>query len=140
MKKQLVSILLASAVISSPVYGESLAAALKPGCVMKETVSVNISFNQKTPSFKEAKAKFDEQMKSIEQYAKQQELKKFDKQSMNYNIYSQMDNNSPAYQLSGNVQYQLDNADEAFKFAEFLTAQKFQVNLNSNAYKQGNCN
>ncbi len=127
-----------SAMLVTPAYAEIN--GMKPGCVMKENVTVGINFNHKVPSIKEAKVKFDEQTKSIEQYAKQQELKKFEKQSMNYNIYTQNEYNQPVYQLSGSISYQLDNADEAFKFADFLTQQKFQVNVSSNAYRQGNCN
>jgi hypothetical protein len=136
MKKTILTI--AIAVLAMPAHAEITAAPA--GCVLKENVTVGINFNHKVPSIKEAKVKFDEQTKAIEQFAKQQELKKFEKQSMNYNIYTQMEYNQPTYQLSGSVQYQMDNSEEAFKFAEFLTQQKLQVSVNSNAYRQGNCN
>ncbi len=135
--KTMMTVMALAAMFAAPAFAET---PLPAGCTMKENVTVGINFNHKVPTIKEAKAKFDEQSATIEQFAKQQELKKFEKQNMNYNIYTQNEYNQPVYQLNGSVSYMLSNADEAFKFAEFLTTQKFQVTLNSNSYKQGNCN
>jgi hypothetical protein len=66
-------------------------------------------------------------------------MKKFDLQSLNYNINSNYNNGSQGYQLNGSASYQVGNADEAFKLAEFLTQQKFNVSVNGNSYRNGMC-
>ena len=113
--------------------------AMMPCGQMQENATINISFNIRAQSFADAKAKFDEKIKQVADFAKQQDVKKFDQQSLNYNVNSQNNNfndgsNQPSYQLSGNAGYQLDSADSAFKLAEFLTQQKFQVNVNVNKF------
>lgn len=109
------------------------------GCVLKETVSVGVNFNMPAQTMTEAKAKFENTMKQIEDYAVSQKLEKLEPQSMNYNIYAQNNGMDKSYQVSGNVQYQMPSSDMAFKFAEFLEKQKMNVNINANAYRQGNC-
>ncbi|MFO0389067.1 MAG: hypothetical protein ACK502_05015 [Alphaproteobacteria bacterium] len=110
------------------------------GCVMKENVSVGINFNMIATSMAEAKVKYDNSMKQISDYAAELKIEKLEPQSMNYNIYAQNNGAEKNYQVSGNVQYQMTSSDMAFKFAEFLEKQKMNVNINSNSYRQGNCN
>ena len=110
------------------------------GCEMKENVSVGINFNMTADSMMEAKAKFDDKMKQIADYAAQQKIEKLDMQSMNYNIYTQNNGTDKNYQVSGNVQYQMPSSDMAFKFGEFLEKQKMNVNISANSYRHGNCN
>lgn len=110
------------------------------GCEMKENLSVSVNFNMKADSLMEAKAKFDDRMKQVADYAAQQKIENLEVQSMNYNIYSDVNNSEKTYQINGNVQYQMKSSDMAFKFAEFLEKQKMNVNINSNSYRQGNCN
>lgn len=136
--KQLFFALASLCIISAPATAKSIVA--NRGECMQENVSLNINFNIPAESFKQAKAKFDEKMKQVEDFSKQQKLTKFELQSMNYNInpqnYNGMQNN---FQLNGNMSYQLDSFDSAVKMGEFLTEQKFQVSLNANSYKNGNC-
>jgi uncharacterized protein YggE len=153
MKKELL-ILLVGSVLALPAYAASeekvLPAAknitrLMPHHCMQETVSLSVNFNIKAKSFTDAKAKFDDKMKQIADFAKQQQVDKFEPQSMNYNINPQQvgyEDGVPViggYQLSGNASYQLKSADVAFKLGEFLTQQKFQVSINVNKYNNGAC-
>ncbi len=139
MRKLLLATIL-TAFLTQPAHATKVAAGILPGgCVMVETISLGINFNIMAATLMEAKAKFDEKMQQISNFAKKMEIDKFEPQSMNYNIYSQQNNNMSSYQLNGSAQYQLKSADVAFKFAEFLEKEKFTVNVNSNSYRQGNC-
>jgi hypothetical protein len=115
-------------------------------CTLKENVSLTVSFNRRVKSFSEAKSIFDEQMKKVEDFAVQQKIGKLVVQSQNYNVSAQPVGYSPDgvpdsynYQVNGSVNYLMHSADAAFKFGEFLTQNKIQVSLSSNAYRQGNC-
>ena len=125
--------------------------AIMPGggmeCTMKETVSINVQYNFRANSFAEAKKMFDEQNAKVTDFAKKQNVAKFELQNQNYNIYAQPQNYGPdgqpqsfIYQVNGSSAYVMDSADAAFKFAEFLNQNKIQVGMNSNSYRQGNCN
>lgn len=111
----------------------------------QENVTLTVTFNLKAKSFSEAKTKFDEKMKQIVEYAKQQHIEPFEPQSLNYNINAMQiayDEGGPiigGYQLSGNTSYKLDNTDAALKLGEFLAGQKIQVGMNVNQYKNANC-
>lgn len=131
----IVSLFLAMPVLADKMIGVARASQ----CGLQEQVSISISFNLTAENFMQAKAKYDEKMQSISDYAKKQNMKKFDLQSLNYNINSNYNNNTPNYQLSGSANYQVGSSDEAFKFAEFLTQQKFNVSVNGNSYKNGAC-
>lgn len=132
--------LAACLLLSLPAYAERTAGGnISAQCGLQEQVSISISFNLFADSFTQAKAKYDEKMQLIADYAKKQNMKKFDLQSQNYNINSNYNNNSQGYQLSGSANYQVGNSDEAFKFAEFLAGQKFNVAVNGNSYKNGMC-
>jgi uncharacterized protein YggE len=116
-------------------------------CRMQEQVTVNVNYNFKAKSFSDAKKMFDEQNAKVAELAKQQKLTKFDLQNQNYNIYSNPTSYTPdglpqdyTYQVNGSSAYRMENAEAAFKFAEFLSQQKIQVGLNSNSYNSGNCN
>jgi uncharacterized protein YggE len=115
-------------------------------CALQETVNLTVTYNFKAKSFTEAKQKFDEQIAKVNEFAKQQKVTKFDLQNQNYNIYSQPLSYHPdgtpdtySYQVNGSSNYVMDNANAAFKFAEFLTGQKMQVGLNSNSYRNSPC-
>ena len=114
-----------------------------PACKMQENVTLSISFNLRLKSFAEAKKKFDDKMAQIVDFAKQQNISKFQLQSMNYNISSQPSNSGDIseqdYQMNGNVSYLLDSTENAFKLAEFLNQQKIQVNVSVNKYQNGMC-
>lgn len=142
--KHITIALLSGLALAAPAQAKSIAASpAGGGCTMKEQASLNISFNMQAKTLAEAKTQYDEKMKQLQNFAKQQELEKFEPQSMNYNIYAQnngYNNMDKSYQLTGNVSYQLDSTAAAFKFAEFLEKEKFTVNLNVNSYRQGNCN
>jgi uncharacterized protein YggE len=114
-------------------------------CGMQENMTLTVNFNFKAKNFTDAKQKFDQQLATVTEYAKQQKIKKFDLQNQNYNIYAQPSSYNPdgsptdyTYQVTGSSNYMMDNADAAFKFAEFLTQLKMQVSLNSNSYRTGN--
>ena len=117
----------------------------QPNCVggMQENVTVNVNFNIRADSFADAKQKFDQKIQQVTDFAKQQNIPKFEMQSMNYNINSQMNYENGAqeqfYQLGGNASYMLDSSDSAFKLGEFLTKQKFQVSINASKYRNNNC-
>lgn len=106
-------------------------------CGFQEQVSIGINFNLTAEGFTQAKQKYDEKMQVIADYAKKQNLQKFELQSMNYNINSNYNGAMQNYQLNGSVNYQMANADDAIKFAEFLTQQKLNVSVNGNSYKNG---
>lgn len=132
-----------AAALSQPAFATKAVDRIAPnnsGCELKETVSVGINFNMTAQTMLEAKAKFDNTMQQISNYAADQKIEKLDPQSMNYNIYAQNNGVDKNYQVTGNVQYQMTSSDVAFKFADFLEKQKMNVNINSNAYRQGNCN
>ena len=149
--KTILTTVLAGFLGVTPAHAEKAARIMQGGgndCVLKENVTIGVSFNQKVGSFAEAKGVFESMAKQVEDFAKQQELKKFTLQNQNYNIYSQPQGYMPdgttplsfTYQVNGTMSYQLDNTDAAFKFAELLTQKKMQVNVSSNSYRQGNCN
>jgi len=137
-----------AAVVVAPGLAKKAAVGMMmPGCSMKEQVSINVQYNFRANSFADAKKMFDEQNAKITEYAKKQEVAKFDLQNQNYNISASPQNYGPdgqpqnyIYQVNGSSSYMMDNADAAFKFAEYLNSQKIQVGMNSNSYRQGNCN
>lgn len=147
MRTQLLSFFVSGLLFAAPALAERGVAIKQglPGCGMQKQIGVNVNFNIKAATLMEAKAKFDEKIGQVETFAKQQGIQKFDLQSMNYNIYaSQTDDDgdgvaTKSYQLNGSSSYQLDSEESAFKIGEFLEKQKFQVNINANAYRQGNC-
>jgi uncharacterized protein YggE len=112
---------------------------------MQENVTININFNIRASSFTDAKKKYEDKMQQVNDFAKQQNIKKFNLQSMNYSINTQpngygSNDGVSDYQLNGNASYMMDSADNAFKLAEFLNDQKFQVSVNVNKYQNGGCN
>lgn len=140
MMRKIIFITTAFCAMTTPAYATKITA---PGmnCALKETVSVGINFNTVAVSMAEAKAKIDEKMSQIRNFASQQKIENLEPQSMNYSINSQNYNNAEkTYAVSGNMQYQMPSTEIAFKFADFLEKQKLNVNINSNAYRQGNCN
>lgn len=158
MKKLLLAFTACACITASAQATESVSPAVSkvaskiaPGmgnaCTMKETVTLNVTYNFKANTLAEAKKMYDEQNAKVGEFAKKQVTGKFDVQSQNYNIYGSPQNYGPdgqpqsySYQVSGSTGYMMDDADMAFKFAEFLTSQKMQVGINSNSYRQGNCN
>lgn len=152
MKKAWGIILAGALLASSAQAGPSLADVAKNARMagvqcsdgMQETVNLSVSFNMKAKSFAEAKTIFDQKMQQLNDYARQQKVGKFELQSMNYNINAQVtyEGGMPeqGYQLSGSANYNLDSSDAAFKLAEFLTQQKFQVNVGVNKYRNASCN
>lgn len=130
----------------APAYAkEAVASRIMGGasCKMQENVTLSINFNMRTKSFAEARAKFEEKMQQVKNFASQQGIQKFHLQSMNYSINAQNYNYDgmpeQGYQLSGSASYRLDSADNAFKLGEFLGDQKMQVSVNVNKYQQGAC-
>ncbi len=140
MKIKYFLVVIFSLFLAMPVLADRMVGSARASqCALQEQVSISISFNLTAESFMQAKTKYDEKMQSISDYAKKQNMKKFDLQSMNYNINSNYNNNVQNYQMNGSVNYQVGNSDEAFKFAEFLTEQKFNVSVNGNSYRNGTC-
>ncbi|MCE2927787.1 MAG: hypothetical protein LW823_09140 [Rickettsiales bacterium] len=130
------------AALSEAMRANSPASVVRPAgadCAMQEQVSIGVNFNAKASGFMDARKQFDEMSNKVEQFAKQQNIK-LSLQNMNYSVNVQQETGGPSFQIYGNMNYQMDNADSAFKFAEFLTQQKLQVSLNSNAYRAGMCN
>ena len=137
-----ISLIAVSALAEKPMIVTAGAAA----CGLKENITISVSFSKKANSFAEAKKLFDEQVAKISEFAKAQSVSKLEVQNQNYSISSNPrdygDNGqviSYNYQLSGSTSYKMDNSNLAFKFAEFLTNQKMQVSLSSDAYREGNC-
>lgn len=127
--------------IKPPAMGQGIG-----DCVMKQEVSLSISFNRKAKDLVQARSVFDEQMAKIEEFARQKQIKSLFLQSQNYSVSAQPANYGPdgqpenySYQINGSFNYRLANSDTAFMFAEFLTTQKMIVSVNANAYRQGNC-
>lgn len=145
MRKIIVAFSLVSALIGGVAHADIRAASkavIAANCSngMQENVTVSVNLNLMADSFAQAKAKYDEKMQAVTDFAKKQNVKKFDLQSMSYNVNSNNNNGNMVYQLNGNAGYQMDNADAAFKLAEFLTQQKFQVSVSASSYRNGNCN
>lgn len=141
MKTNFVITIVICALFSAQAFAEkAVSAPVTPKCGFKEQVSINISFNSPAESFIQAKQKFDEKIQGIADYAKKQNLQKFELQSMSYNINNGYNGGIQSYQFSGNANYQMANSDDALKFAEFLTQQKLNVSVNGNSYKNGVCN
>lgn len=141
MKNRFISVVMVGLLISDPVFAEKThSAVVVPKCGFLEQVSISISFNLNAEGFTQAKEKYDEKMQLIADYAKKQNLQKFELQSMNYNINSNYNGTMQNYQLNGSFNYQMANIDDAIKFAEFLTQQKLNVSVNGNSYKNGVCN
>lgn len=144
MKKSMIILTAAAALLAAPAQAEKMARIMAnpDGCSMKEQVTISVSFNQKVNGFADGEGVFRSHMKKIEDYAAEQKVKVMI-QSQNYNVSSQRDYNDMdglSYQMNGSMSYQMDDVAAATKFAEFLTQQqKMQVNLSSNAYRQGNC-
>ncbi|MEQ1705971.1 MAG: hypothetical protein ABL867_08400 [Rickettsiales bacterium] len=142
MKNKFIAVATVCTLFSTSSFAEKAISMLAaPKCGFQEQVSISINFNLTAEGFTQAKGKFDEKMVVIADYAKNQKLQKFELQSMNYNINSNYNGSMQNYQLSGSVNYQMANADDAIKFAEFLTQQKLNVSVNGNSYKNGSmCN
>jgi len=148
MKKKLLALMIVSAFMAPAYANEAVARKVAPGgangCKMQENVTLSINFTIRAKSFAESRTKYEEKMQQVTNFATQQGIKKFQLQSMNYNINSQNVNYDgmpePGYQLSGNASYLLDSADSAFKLGEFLGEQKMQVSVNVNKYQNGSCN
>lgn len=107
-------------------------------CALQQQVAIGVNFMITAKSLAEAKAKFDEKTKQIEEFAAQQKIDSLELQSMSYNInvpVSAPDMEGKIYQLSGSAQYQLKSPEAAFKLAEFFEKQRFGVNINSNTYR-----
>lgn len=136
----LTAVLLATSAHAQDARAKSATAA--PACKLQESVSINVNFNLHASSFAEAKQKFDEKMKKVAEFAAQQKIAKFELQSMSYNINTQgnYEGAESGYQMNGSANYQLSSSEDAFKLGEFLTQQKFQVSVNGNSYRNGNCN
>ena len=125
MKKYILASL-AVITLASPAFAKGVAAPAGDGC-MKETVTVNVSYNNlKGQNFEEIKKSIDGQNAKIDEYAKQQKIANFSLQSKSYNIYANpasynADNSPSAFQYSGsfNSSYKLVNAYIAFKFCNF---------------------
>lgn len=134
--------------LATPAFASKIMSGGMPGnCEMKENITLNVQFNRKVASFEEAKKIFSDMTSKIEEMAKQQGIGALTLQNQNYNVSASPQGYAPdgatplafTYQVGGNASYKMDNADAAFKFAEFLITQKMQVGLNSNSYRQGNC-
>lgn len=117
-------------------------AAVSAGCAnLQEQVTLSVNYNISGDSFAQVKAKYDEKMKTVQESAAKQGVKQFDMQSTNYNINPKDYNNAESgVQLNGSSSFRMDNADAAFKLAEFLNTQKFNASISVNAYQNGNCN
>ncbi len=141
--RSVVLFLALASTVSQPAFATKTVAnraASGGDCVMKENVTVGINFNMNAATMMEAKAKFDKAMNQIADYAADQKIENLEPQSMNYNIYNQNNGGENNYQVTGNVQYKMQSSDIAFKFAAFLEKQNMKININSNSYRQGNCN
>jgi len=129
---------------AAPAYAEKMAnGKAEDGCSMQTQVNLQVSYNLKANSFAEAQKLIADQNAKIQQMAGQQKLTEFKLQSENSNINNQPNYNPDGsfsgvtYQVSGSLSYVLSDNTEASKFADFLTAQKMQVSLNSSTYR--NC-
>lgn len=136
--------LLAVLLASAPAHAEKMMRGPGDGaCGMQTQVNLQVSYNLKANSFAEAQKMVADQNAKIQQMAEQQKLTKFKLQSENSNISSQPNYNPDGsasgfvYQVSGSLSYVLTDNAEASRFADFLTGQKMQVNLNSSTYR--NC-
>lgn len=113
---------------------------------MQQQVGLNISLNAREDSIQAAQNIINKRMAELEALAKQNNVQKFVLNSMNYNIATQMQydgGGQPSrvnyYQFSGNINYQMDNAEAATLMMEKLVAQGVQVSMNVNSHRNGNC-
>lgn len=107
-------------------------------CPMQERANLNINFNFRADSLREARQKFDSHVNEIDALIKQSKSQQWDLQSMNYSVSEQGGGDTePKFMISGNASYQTDSADEAFAVMEQLSAKKMHVSVNVNKYR--NC-
>lgn len=112
-------------------------------CRMIETNTLVVNFNNIPVTVSKAKAFMDERVAEIETLAKQAGLQKFELNSLNYSVYGNSTGGgcgemvAPVqYILSGSVGYTLDDVTKAESLIKQIEAKGYQINLNSNAYKQ----
>lgn len=138
MQKIYLILILSALTISSESYASK---PVSRDCGMVEQITLSINYNMNAESFAIAKTVFDTKLKQVQDFAKKQGVKKFELQNMNFSVNSNnYGNGSSGVQLNGSAGYLMDNADAAFKLAEFLETQKMNVNVNASKYKNGNCN
>jgi hypothetical protein len=144
MKYSFFALVLIGVLFSSSALAKQVYSPVASGCSLKENITVSATFNLKANSLAEARKIFADQVAKITKFSKSGS--KLELQSQNYNINSNLkyydQDGQPisySYQISGSSSYKMDDSVQAFKFAEFLIAQKMQISFDSNAYRQGNC-
>src|SRR3954469_23407904 len=112
MRSNILACVIAASLIAAPAHAKRIAGGATCVDGMQETVTLSINFNLRADSFVDAKKKFDDKMKQITDFAQQQNIGRFELQSMNYSINTNYDGNSQqSYQLSGNASYVMDSTD-----------------------------
>ncbi len=116
-------------------------------CPAQEEVTINVTFNSREKTIRDAKNSFDSRVQEVENFARQAGVKKFTVTNMNYSINPQPQYGMNGvvvgiteYQLSGNVGYQLDNSETGVALVEQLARQNIQAALNVSSYRNQPCN
>lgn len=125
--------LLLSVSLFLPVSAHAADPVAKNECSVQENVSLMANFMVPVASFEEGKAAFEEKHKQLNGFAAKQGVKSYTLQSTGYTVIAQpmmaIGQQEATFQLNGSVSYVIDSVESAFKFANFLTQQKFQVNV-----------
>ncbi|MGE3714704.1 MAG: hypothetical protein AB7F82_09310 [Alphaproteobacteria bacterium] len=107
-------------------------------CKLVETVTVGVNINNvMVNTIADAKAQFDKKSAEVTDVAGELKIDSHQMQSANYNIYAQ---GNGSYNMSGSFQYKMPSSEMAFKFATTLEKKGLTPSINSNSYRQGNCN
>jgi hypothetical protein len=111
-------------------------------CKMEETLSISVNFNSIPVQIGDAKKIMDEKILEIETIARELGIKKFEMQNTNMSVYSNgnsacnQETPNTRYNMNGGVNYNLDDASMAGELAKRIESKGYQINLNSNAYRQ----
>lgn len=119
--------------------------SLTAGCKYQENVTLNVTLNSREKSVKEAKETFEKRVQEIEEFAKKSGVTNMKLSSMNYNINTQPQYSNGVvsgmqdFNLSGNIGYQMDDADVAAALMEELASKNIQSSMSVNSYRNQPC-
>lgn len=114
------------------------------GCDTIEVVSLVVFFELVADSFADTKAKYEEKLKLVSDFAKKNNIEKFDLQSQTYSASSSYERRGEefemqSYRLSGSANYVMKKSSDAFRMADYLAKQNIRSNVKARTHKSGIC-
>ena len=116
-----------------------------PQCPIIENSQVNINFNSQESDLAQIKVIMDDKLKLMETLAKEAGVKKFEMQSMNYNVYAENSgqygcsssaNSRGIYRLNGNISFNAHPSEKATDLLILLNENGYSGNLNVNKHRR----